>query len=102
MPIIAINGFSDGMIEVPGIPKLVALLHIFVIRFGRINLKLREVCPLVGITHLDIEGVQLQQGVDLRRVIHPVLGGDTLAKGNLEVLDQRNHTLLGGLREIFL
>ena len=90
------------MVETPGIPKLVALLHIFVIRFGRINLKLREVCPLVGITHLDIESIQLQQGVDLRRVVHPVLGSDTLAKGNLEILDQRDHTLLGGFREVFL
>ncbi len=102
IPIIAINGFSNGMIETPGIPELAALLYIFVIRFGRINLKLRKVRPLIRVANLDIEGVQFQQGVDLRRVIHPVLGGDTLAKGNLEVLYQRDHTLLGGLREVFL
>ena len=90
------------MIEAPGIPELAALLHIFVIRFGRINLKLREIRPLVRITHLDIEGVQLQQGVHLRRVVHPVLGSNALAEGNLQILHQGNHTLLSGLGEVFL
>ena len=102
IPVVAINGLTHRMLDIPGIPELGTCLHIFVIRFGRIDLQLRKIRPPIRIAHLYIEGIQLQKSIHLRRIVHPVLGSNTLTKGNLQILHQIDHTLLGGLWEIFL
>ena len=67
-----------------------------------VNFKFGIIFPLVGITNLYIECIQLFVGTCLGAVAHPILGINTLSKSNLQVLDQGNHTLLGFSREIFL
>ena len=60
------------------------------------------VCPLVGITDFDIEGVELFDGLCLGAVAHPVLHLDALLQRGLQVLHQRGHALFGLSREVFL
>ena len=102
VPIVAIHGLTYCMLNVVSIPELSASLHVIVKRFSRINLQLREVGPLIRITHLYIECIQLQQGINLSTIVHPILGSNTLTKSNLQVLNQSQHTLLSSLGEVLL
>ena len=102
VPIVTINGLTYCMLDIVSIPELSASLHVIVKRFSRIDFQLREVGPLIRITHLYIESIQLQQGINLSTVVHPILGCDTLTKSNLQVLNQGKHTLLSSLGEVLL
>ena len=58
------------------------------------------ISPLVRIADLGDEGVALLQGPPLRLVPHPVERADRLAVGLQEVVDEAQHPLLVGRREV--
>ena len=68
----------------------------------RVHIQRGVVFPLVGISNLDDEVGKFLLRLHLGRIAHPVEGGDVLAPGLLQVLDQLEHPILGTLREILL
>ena len=102
IPVVFVNRLSCGMVDLPFVPEAVTFLHIVIIRFRRINSQLAHIGPFVGISYLDIEGVEFQQGIHLGTVVHPGLCGNTLAQGDTEVFHQGGHALLRRGGEILL
>ena len=102
VPVVYVDGLSSHVVDVVLVPELQVLNVVLIVRFFRVYGHLCYVNPLVGIAHFHVEGVQLQQGVHFRRVVHPFLRGYTLAQGYLQVLHQLHHALLGSSGEVLL
>ena len=66
------------------------------------DLEVRVVAPLVGISDLDDEGIELLMCHCLRGVRHPLLSIDALSEGHLQVAHQLRHAFLGGSGEVLL
>ena len=74
-PLVTVNGFAHlvkvaaGLIQTSGLDVVIQAL-------ARVNGQTAVVAPLVGITDLDSEGVELHKGVDLGLLAHPGQAGD--------------------------
>ena len=73
--------------------------QVLVVAQGRIDGEGAVVLPLVRVADLHGEGGELLAGLGLGGVGHPVQGVDVLAEGDLQILHQVEHLLLGALRE---
>ena len=71
-----------------------------VLKVAVTNLQRTVVGPLIGITHLHIEGIQLLTRHFLGLGSHPILHIDALAQSLLQIGHQLLHTLLGCRREV--
>ena len=94
VPLVLVDGLASLLVDVLLVAPHAHGHHILVVRLCGIDGELRIVSPLVGITNLHVEGIQLLVGVLLRGVAHPLLSIDALAQGNLQIAHQRLHLLL--------
>ncbi len=102
VPVVPVNRFSSRMVYIPFQLPAATLTHILIVSFFRIYCQARQILPTVRISYLDIERIQLQQGIDFGRIIHPVLGSNTLTQGHFQIIHQCLHALLRGCREVLL
>ena len=82
--------------------ELTAHQYVLEETLGWVDGQLAVVGPLLWITNLHVELVQLVVGSSLGLSAHPVLGIDALTETNLQVLHQSLHHLLRTLREELL
>ena len=101
-PLILIHWLSCLLCNLLIVGKLAASQHILVVTLGRIDAELAEISPLVRITNLYIELVELVVSSFLCSIAHPGLSIDTLTEADLKILHECLHHLLGAFWEIAL
>ena len=77
-------------------------LHVVIECEARIDIKLAIVFPLVGVAHLYSERVELNQGINLSLVAHPVKVSNAFGKSFAQVANEFHHLLLAVASEVFL
>ena len=102
IPLIIVHRLTSLLLNLLGSPETVALHHVLKVSLLRIDIQSAHILPLVRIADLHIERTQLVKSSTFGLSAHPSLCLDALAKGNLQVLHQLLHALLGGSGEVTL
>ena len=95
IPFISVDWLTSLLSNLLIVAELTASHHVLIETLGWVDGKLAIVSPLVRITNLDIELIELIVGSSLGLCTHPLLSIDTLTETHLEILDQSLHHLLG-------
>ena len=101
-PLILIYWLSCLLCNLLIVGKLAASQHVLIIALRWVDAELAEICPLVRITNLYIELVELVVSSFLCSIAHPGLSIDTLTEADLKILHECLHHLLRAFWEIAL
>ena len=102
VPLVTVHWLSCLVIDMLVVSKLAACHHVLIETLRWIDLKTAIVCPLVRVTDLHIELVELFVSCCLGSIAHPGLCIDTLTETYLKIFYQFQHDLLGRLWEVAL
>ena len=100
-PLLAVNGLAIFLKVALGAPQRGGL-HVVVEGLAWVDGELAVVFPLVGIAHLHGEGVELDKGVNLGLVAHPVEACDALGEGFAQVANELDHLVLAVASKVLL
>ena len=100
-PFVPVNGLAHLVQVAAGLIQA-GSLDVVIQALAGIYLQTAVVAPLVGVTDLDGEGVELHQSIDLGLLAHPGQAGDVGGQRFAQFTDELHHLLLAAMSKVLV